>query len=120
MTKIEVINSRLQAGVWHADLIGVGKAAPQLTARFNQQAIPDPTLTYDPTRDAWNVLVPLPIEMLTDGQQVCTLTDQDGDVIAQMTLMAGAPYHDTLDAEVAQIRAELDMLKSAFRNFRRR
>jgi hypothetical protein len=60
------------------------------------------------------VRVPIPAQLLTEGVQTVLL--QTGDtVLAQFSLIAGTPLDDDLRAEIGLLRAELDLLKRAFR-----
>ncbi|MEO1639044.1 MAG: hypothetical protein AAFU41_07335 [Pseudomonadota bacterium] len=117
MTKI--INARLQGGLWSAELAGEGSGQPRLTAAFAGQDLPDPEMQFDSARDIWRVTVSLPPEMIGEGVQALLIRDVSGATLASVTITAGEVLEDDLRAEVALLRAELDLLKSAFRKSQR-
>ena len=64
----------------------------------------------------WSVRVPIPIELIGDGAQTFLIFDRDtGKTLDSFTIITGEPLSDDLQAEVDLLRAELDMLKKAFR-----
>ena len=68
----------------------------------------------------WSVAADLPGAVIDRGAHGLLLVagdpDQPGSVVlARLTLVAGAVAGDELLAEVAQLRAELDLLKREFR-----
>ena len=78
--------------------------------------------------DLWRVMVTLPPSVLRDGtQSLLLVTDAGGakapddaalpgsDVLARLVLIAGRALDHDLQAEVALIRVELDLLKREFR-----
>jgi len=64
----------------------------------------------------WFVRFRLPVERLSDGVQTFVIEDADtGDALAHETVIAGEVLDEDTRAEVALLRAELDLLKRAFR-----
>ena len=64
----------------------------------------------------WPVSVPIPADLLGDGVQTFLVRDAaTGDRIGAFTIVTGAPLEDDIRAEIDLLRAELDMLKKAFR-----
>lgn len=62
------------------------------------------------------VRLDLPSSVLSEGVQVNSLrASRSRAVLDRITLMAGTPLDEDLRAEIALLRAELDLLKSAFR-----
>jgi hypothetical protein len=60
------------------------------------------------------VRFPVPASVLSEGVQ--TVLFRLGDqVLAHLTLIAGVPLEEDLRAEISLLRAELDVLKRAFR-----
>ncbi|WP_227285660.1 MULTISPECIES: hypothetical protein [Paracoccaceae] len=67
-------------------------------------------------KNRFHVGFDLPGAVLSDGVQVVSLRSAaDGEVLDRITLMAGTPLDEDLRAEIALLRAELDLLKRAFR-----
>ena len=62
------------------------------------------------------VRVPIPAVLLSDGVQTVILSDAaTGERLSSFAILAGDALSEDIRAEVDLIRAELDMLKSAFR-----
>ena len=116
----KIINARLQAGVWSAELAGVGTTQPALAASFAGQDLPDLKMQHDSAKDIWRLSVPLPPEMISEGVQMLLIRDPAGTTVASLAVAAGDVLADDLQAEVALLRAELDLLKSAFRKSQRK
>lgn len=111
---------RLAEGVWEGLLSTGGKALPRLLLRHRDDLLGEPeTLEADaPTGEArrWLVRFRLPTERLSDGVQTFVIEDAStGEALAHETIFAGEMLDDDIRAEVALLRAELDLLKRAFR-----
>ena len=64
----------------------------------------------------WEVRVPIPAEVLSEGVQTFLIQDTvSGLTLSHFTVITGVAMEDDLRAEVDLLRAELDMLKRAFR-----
>ncbi|MCU4652372.1 hypothetical protein N8I71_05990 [Roseibacterium sp. SDUM158016] len=62
------------------------------------------------------VSLDLPAEVLSDGVQVVALRSTvTGSVLDRVTFLAGDALEEDLRAEIALLRDELEMLKTAFR-----
>ena len=70
----------------------------------------------DPEQGSWTLRVPIPSEAVADGVQTFVISDgESGEKLASFSLIAGAPAADDIRVEIELLRAELDMLKRAFR-----
>ena len=122
MTSAFTLNgSRLDEGVWHCELAGAAPgegAVPDLVMTWRDQELGAPEVAAVPDQTGrWAVRFAVPAACITDGVQSFTLRDRvSGDRLATFALIAGEPASDDLVAEVALLRAELDMLKRAFRS----
>jgi hypothetical protein len=97
---------RLSEGVWEARVEG----AQAVTVTHQGRTLPDVTLAGGVLR------VPLPPETLSDGVQTYVVSDTGtGEVLGSFALVAGEPLAQDVRAELELLRAELDMLKRAFR-----
>lgn len=107
--------TRLIGGVWEGVLTGAGSAEPVLTLRHDGEALPG--LTLSPMENhAWHVHAPIPVERINDDLQIFTITAADDvTVLAKFVVFAGETVEDDLRMEVSLLRAELDLLKRAFR-----
>ena len=64
----------------------------------------------------WRLELPIPAALICDGVQTFLVTERGGDeVLARFAFVAGAPLAEDLRAEIELLRAELDLLKRAFR-----
>jgi len=115
MADMTLTKTRIQAGVYEGVLSGV--ADPKLQALIEGQ--PVETLSVTPEQDGsgnWSVRLAIPHEALTDGVQTFVITDTEtGDTLDSFTIVTGEPLDDDLRGEIDLLRAELDMLKKAFR-----
>jgi hypothetical protein len=115
MATAHFINTRIKAGVWHGDLTGAGQEQPLLHVTHFGQTLPELNYTYDAAHDVWHVAVPIPTALIADGVQTFLIADQTGTTLDSFTLIAGAPLAEDLRTEIAALRAELEVLKQAFR-----
>lgn len=107
--------TRLAAGAWEGVLTGAGPDEPVLTLRHNGDALPGLTLEAA-EEGAWHVRAPIPAERIGDDVQTFTITaSDDTTVLAEFIVFAGESHEDDLRADVDLLRAELDLLKRAFR-----
>lgn len=119
MAELTLTKTRIQAGVYE----GVLKAdtdsggAPDIGAYFSEQPVGELSVEADPALDAtWHVRLTLPADVLTDGVQTFVLVDNATDAkLDSFTIITGEPLDDDLRGEIDLLRAELDMLKKAFR-----
>ena len=106
---------RLAEGVWEGLLSAQASVAPSLRLRHRDELVGEPE-TVQAEDGRWLVRFRLPLERLSDGAQTFVIEDADtGDALAHETIFAGDIANDDIRAEVSLLRAELDMLKRAFR-----
>lgn len=98
-------------GVWRGVLSDT-PGTPALTAHLGGRALAAPRVTEEAGQVV--VEVPVPSEAIGDGVQAITI-EAEGQVLATFAIAAGDVLQDDLRAEVALLRAELAMLKTAFR-----
>ncbi len=114
MSRLTLIRSALREGTWRGEFQLEGEAPP-LELRHMDQKVSDLT-PEEAGEGRLTLAVPIPVERLGDGVQTFVIADSDsGERIADFTLIAGTLADDDLRAEVELLRAELDMLKRAFR-----
>ncbi|WP_102223984.1 hypothetical protein [Acidimangrovimonas sediminis] len=109
---------QISQGVWSGRLSGPATpdgGAPLLSVTHLDQPVPG--IRVIPERDGgWTVSVPIPASALSDGVQTVLIRDAlTGARLASFAIMTGEPLEDDIRAEVDLLRAELDMLKKAFR-----
>lgn len=108
--------TRIRAGVWEGVLSGAA-AAPQIEVLLLGQALAGISLNPVPERAGeFLVRVPIPAEALSEGVQTFLIRDKaSGEKLTHFTVITGVAMEDDMRAEVDLLRAELDMLKRAFR-----
>lgn len=117
MTEMTLTQTRIRAGVWEGVLSDVGADPPAIEATHQETALPDVTVTPIADRPGnFAVRVPIPADVLSEGVQTFLLRDPaSGQRLAHFTIVTGVPLDQDLRAEIDLLRAELDMLKRAFR-----
>jgi hypothetical protein len=101
-------------GVWEGVLTGA-IGADALEASHQGQRLEGLTVTPVAGQSGSHaVKLPIPATVLSEGVQT-VLLQAGGEVLASFTLIAGVPLEEDLQAEISLLRAELDLLKKAFR-----
>ena len=116
MADIVLTKTRIHAGTWEGVLTGA-ETPPDITVTHNGQEIEGATLREDPQEEGqFRVSVPIPPELLSEGVQTFIISEAgSGDRLASFTVVTGQPLDEDFRAEMELLRAELDMLKRAFR-----
>lgn len=106
-----------RAGVWEGRIAAPSKSAARPEIEVQAMGAPVPAAEARPDgKGAWLLVVPIPAEALGDGIATFLVFDKaSGTTLASFAIAAGEPADDDLRAELALLRAELDMLKKAFR-----
>jgi hypothetical protein len=118
MAEMTLTKTRILAGAYEGVLTrSSGGEAPILDLIHLERPVGRVAVTPDPARpNVWRIEAAIPPETLSDGVQTFLITDQDtGRLLDSFTMVTGVPMEDDIRAEVALLRAELDMLKRAFR-----
>lgn len=106
---------RLSQGVWEGLLSGAGSEAPALMVHHGDERLTPPELEAQ-EGGGWLVRFHVPTDVISDGMQVITVSlEEPREKLASFAIIAGDALRDDIRAEVALLRAELDMLKRAFR-----
>ncbi|MFN3969913.1 MAG: hypothetical protein ACK4GO_00990 [Gemmobacter sp.] len=116
MTEITLTQTRIRAGVWEGVLTGAA-TTPRIEALHLETVLPGLTVVPVPDRPGDHaVRLPIPVAALSEGVQTVILRDAEtGARLAHFTIVAGVPLEEDIRAEMDLLRAELDMLKRAFR-----
>lgn len=113
MSQMNLTKTSLTAGVWQGVLQGGGDA-PRLTVTHLAEVLDPPELTAD--GDVWHVSIAIPADRISDGVQTFVIADADtGSELGSFALAVGDALAQDIRAEVDLLRAELDLLKKAFR-----
>lgn len=118
MSSLQLTKIRFRNGTWEGRLSSASASAerPGITVMFQDQPVQDVQLHEGERDGEWTLRVPVPAEAVADGVQTFVIFDDAGNSrLGDFTLIAGEAVADDLRAEVELLRAELDMLKRAFR-----
>ncbi|MDA7423592.1 hypothetical protein [Thalassococcus lentus] len=118
MSVFSLTKTRFKEGVWEGLLVAKTKEAPapDIVVTLNDQTVPGVVLADTGQAGRWAVEVPVPKDAIGDGVQTFLILDAHSDIVLDsFTLIAGEVLGDDIRAEVELLRAELDMLKRAFR-----
>lgn len=117
MSNLVLTKTKLQQGRWEGILSGAtASSAPKLSVTHQGTQVQDVSVTEISDTNTFAVAIAIPAEAIADGMQTLLVQDASDDTkLATITLMAGEALGDDLQVEVDLLRAELDMLKRAFR-----
>lgn len=119
MADLTLTKTRLISGRWEG-VLDAGPdtvLAPQIAVSHLDTPVEGVTLNPDAaTAGRWFVEITLPETVMTDGIQTVLVSDAaTGETLEAITLLSGEPLDHDIRAEIDLLRAELDMLKKAFR-----
>lgn len=116
MTPLTLTRTRMQAGVWEGVLQGASDGVPP-ALHVSHLGQPVTGVTVSPLAEGgWLVRVPVPAGAIADGVQTFVIADAaSGETLDSFAILAGDALAEDIRAEVDLLRAELDMLKRAFR-----
>lgn len=113
MSDLQLLNGQIRKGVWYGQLAG-GSGVPQVDVLYRDAPVSGVSISE--SDGGWSIQVSLPPEAISEGVQTFTIIDKmTGNTLGDFTLIAGEALGDDIRAEVELLRAELDMLKRAFR-----
>ncbi|MFV0515096.1 MAG: hypothetical protein ACK5MY_15930 [Jhaorihella sp.] len=117
MSNLTLTKLRMRNGVWEGRLSGATDGIrPIVGVRYLDRYVEDVRLSECDEPGCWDIAIPIPAEAVADGVHTFLVTDEVDDArLGDFTLIAGESVADDLRAEMELLRAELDMLKRAFR-----
>jgi hypothetical protein len=112
VSELSLTKIGLRAGVWQGRLIG--PSAAQVEVRHGDVTL---DIEIQPDGDnAWVLSVPMPPGLLGEGINTFLIRDRDtGGEIGGFAIAIAECGDDDLRADLKLLRAELDLLKQAFR-----
>lgn len=119
MSGMTLTKTRIMGGIWEGVL--TVPADRELMPQIDIKHLEQPVLGYDLTEDGeaentWHLRIAIPPDLLCDGVQTFVISDKEtGDTLSSFAIATGEPLEDDITAEIDLLRAELDMLKRAFR-----
>jgi len=115
MSEMTLTRMRLVEGVWEGLLSVRDAVPPRLKLRHAGEIVGEPE-TVAADAGNWLVRFQIPVDRLSDGVQTFVIENAEtGDALAHETVVAGDVLDEDIRAEVDLLRAELDLLKRAFR-----
>jgi hypothetical protein len=115
MSDLTLTRTRIVAGTWEGVLSGPDGATPRLAVTHLGQALEGVELSPH-AAGQWTVHIPIAPTLISDGVQTFVITDaEDGTLLDSFTLIAGDALDQDVRVELSLLRAELEMLKHAFR-----
>ncbi|WP_136636404.1 hypothetical protein [Pseudooceanicola onchidii] len=116
MSVLTVTKTRLANGQWEGVITDVPDGIrPGVAVRFRDKPLDDVTVSPAGNGD-WRLSFAIPVNAICDGIQTITIVEaKTGDVLNSAAIIAGETADETMQAEIDLLRAELDMLKRAFR-----
>jgi len=115
MTEWHLERLRMTGGVWEGRLSGPANAVPPDLAVTWLGAEVACAQTTREVEGGWAVEVRIPTEVLADGVQTILIGPRGKEALCSETFVFGDPLADDIRSEVSLLRAELDLLKRAFR-----
>ena len=116
MTTLTLTPTKMRHGIWQGVVHQAGTGVPQVSVTHLGNPVADVQLVEGAGDGDWQLQVPIPAEAIADGVQVFVVSDStDGTTLGKFTLIAGEALGDDIRVEVELLRAELDLLKRAFR-----
>lgn len=118
MTSLTLTKTRLFEGVWEGVLrMAPGdRSQPAIRVTHLEKPIDGVEVIENRDHGHWVVRVPIPAHLIGDGVQTFLIADAaSGETLASFAILAGEALGDDIRAEMDLLRAELDMLKRAFR-----
>jgi len=115
---IELTNLRIAEGVWHGAIKNRGDKdwQPQIEVTHLDFPVDGVEVVEDRVEEHWVLRIPIPADRIADGVQTFVIRDKrDSNVLGSFSIVAGDALAEDIRAEMSLLRAELDMLKKAFR-----
>lgn len=118
MSDFELTKTRMVQGVWEGVLTPKGgrKDMPDVRVTHLEQDVPGIEIRENKEAGHWLLRIPVPADTISDGVQTFLIHETKNDAqLGQFCLIAGEAMGNDIRAEMDLLRAELDMLKRAFR-----
>jgi hypothetical protein len=117
MTQMKLTKTTFSEGLWSGVLEGVtGSDVPDLSVGNHDRTLSDVTVEKEADRESWIVRIPVPSNAIGDHGELFLISDRStGAKLGSFAVYTDATLGLSLKTEVDLLRAELDMLKRAFR-----
>jgi hypothetical protein len=118
MSNVRLTKTQIQEGIWDGLLSDwlVSTEPPLVKVLHLGREVDGVTIKPANDGQGWHLRVPIPIKAILDGVQTFIIVDEKtGDTLDSFSILAGEALAEDIRAEIDLLRAELDMLKKAFR-----
>ncbi len=118
MTDLTLTKIQMRNAIWEGRIQDSGKsgARPDIEVRYLDSPLETVELSEGDDAGQWKIAVTIPAQAIADGVHTFLIYDAASDTkLGDFTLIAGETAADDMRAEIELLRAELDMLKRAFR-----
>ncbi|WP_108484416.1 hypothetical protein [Oceaniglobus ichthyenteri] len=115
MSEYRLTTTRIFQGVWEGTLTRIsGTGTPDVAVTHHDTPLDGVQMSGEAGQ--WRLFVPIPAGALSDGVQTFLIRDAGSDVqLGSFCIAMGDALEADIRAEMDLLRAELDMLKRAFR-----
>ncbi|EPX83383.1 hypothetical protein [Salipiger mucosus] len=118
MSAYTLTKTRFREGTWEGLIVAERDDAPppEIAVTLEGAPVRGVIVAQAGAAGRWAIEVPVPVEAVGDGVRTFLINDAEaGETLETFTVIAGEAAGDDIRAEVDLLRAELDMLKRAFR-----
>lgn len=118
MSGYTLTKTRFKEGTWEGLLTAESADAPtpEIAVSLDGKPVGAVRVSALGGTGQWLLEIPVPVEAIGDGVQTILVTDANADAtLGAFTMIAGDALAEDIRAEMELLRAELDMLKRAFR-----
>ncbi len=118
MSGYALTKTRFKEGVWEGLVTAEAGDAPTPEIAVSLDGVPlgGVRLSALGAVGQWLLEIPVPVQAIGDGVQTILVLDANADeTLGSFTMIAGDALAEDIRAEIELLRAELDMLKRAFR-----
>ena len=116
MTSLKLTKTRMLEGVWQGIITDAGDVKPELSVTHANTELADVKLVHNEAANHWVLSIPVPAAAIADGIQTILVLDRKSErKLGNVVLIGDDVSSVDLRNEMDLLRAELDMLKRAFR-----
>lgn len=118
MSDYTLTKTRFLEGVWEGLLSCDNREAPppEIVVTLEDRPVGGVTLSETTEPGRWALEVPVPLHAVGDGVMTFLITEARSDsLLDSFTVIGGEALAEDIRAEVDLLRAELDLMKRAFR-----
>lgn len=114
---MRLVKKSFREGIWIGEVEDyTEKVAPSFVVSSSDRMIDDMNVAQVNGSGTWQVSIRVPADVMSDAGEVFLIVDQQsGDNLASFAVYSDASLNGSLRTEVDLLRAELEMLKRAFR-----